>query len=260
LHAAAASSRQIGFLPTYGPGSKGSGSVRTQVAGVPRRRAAPKLGRPGEMIRVLVADDHRLFVQGLRRLMEDDLGMSVVVEAGSYAEVIQAVRTHALDVAVLDLSMPGRDGAEMIAHVKSLRPSLKIVVMTMHDEFVLVTRALRAGADAYMLKGCAAEECISVIRQVACGGRYVSPGIAERIVFASTQAPGDEPAHTRLTDREYKVFQMLIAGKRGAEIAQELSLSEKTVSAHKVHVLRKMNLSNRTELVVYAIKHQLVQM
>lgn len=210
------------------------------------------------MIRVLIADDHRIFLQGLRRLLADHDDMTVVAEASNYAEVISAVRTHDIDVAVLDLVMPGRDGAEMIARVKALKPGIKTVVMTMHKEEASVFRTMRAGTDAYILKDYAAEELFAVIRRVARGGRYLSPEIAEQIAMAVPRTTTAEPAHTRLTDREYKIFQMLVAGKRGSEIAQELSLSEKTVSTHKIHVLRKINVSNRTELVMYAIRHQLV--
>jgi DNA-binding NarL/FixJ family response regulator len=211
------------------------------------------------LIHLLIADDHKIYIQGLRRLLNDHADLKVVAEANNYAEVIQAVRTHPIDVAVLDLSMPGRDGPEMISHVRALRPSIKTVVMTMHREIPLVMRALRVGTDAYLLKDYAAETLIGVIRHVAAGGRHICPEIAERIALSVSQGNGGEPAHTRLTDREFKVFQMLVAGKRGSEIAQELSLSEKTVSTHKLHVLRKMNLSNRTELIVYAIKHELVK-
>jgi len=211
------------------------------------------------MIRLLIADDHRIFLQGLRRLLTDHSDLQVVAEAANYAEVIAAVRSRNLDVALLDLSMPGRDGAEMIGHVKALKPALKILVLTMHKEDALVMRALRAGTDGYMLKENAAEELVDVIRQLVRGGRYVCPEIAERIALAIPGGAREEAAHARLTEREYKVFQMLVTGKRGSEIAQELCLSEKTVSTHKAHVLRKMNLNNSAELIVYAVKHQLIQ-
>jgi DNA-binding NarL/FixJ family response regulator len=210
------------------------------------------------MIRLLIADDHRIFLQGLRRLLADHQDLTVVAEARNYAEVMNAVRHHELDVAVLDLSMPGRDGVEMISHVRVMKPSLKTLIMTMHMEESWVTRALRAGTDAYMIKDNAAEQLIEVIRRVARGERYVCPEVAERIAL-SLPLDGDGLAsHKRLTDREYKVFELLIAGKRGSEIARVLSLSSKTVSSHKAHLLRKMNMNNCTELVRYAIKHQLL--
>jgi DNA-binding NarL/FixJ family response regulator len=210
------------------------------------------------MIRTLIADDHRIFLQGLRRLLADYEDISVVAEASNCAEVVHAVQSLALDVVVLDLTMPGRDGAEMIAHIKSIRPSLKTLVMTMHKEEAFVMSSLRAGADGYALKDDAAEQLITAIRHVARGGRYLCTEIAERIAISIPMAGNGKPAHARLTEREYKVFRLLVAGKRGSEIAQELALSEKTVSTHKAHVLRKMHLNNRTELVMYAIKHRLI--
>jgi DNA-binding NarL/FixJ family response regulator len=210
------------------------------------------------MIRLLIADDHHLFRQGLKRLLADHTDMKVVAEAADGDQVIEAVRAQAIDVAVLDLSMPGRDGLDMIAQVKVLKPALHVLVLTMHGEESYVLRALRAGADGYMTKENAAEEMVEVVRRLAAGGKYVGPGIAERVAWRLAHYDRCEQPHTTLSARELKVFQMLVAGKRGAEIAQELSLSEKTVSTHKAHVLKKMNMTNSTELVLYAVKHQLV--
>lgn len=210
------------------------------------------------MVRLLIADDHPIFRQGLKRLLTDHDDFLVVAEAGDCAAAIAAVRSHELDVAVLDLSMPGRDGAGLISQVKKLRPYLKALVMTMHKDDAFVMSALRAGADGYVLKDDEPEQLITAIRQVARGGRYLCPEIAERIALLIPRGGNGQPAHTRLSDREYKVFRMLIEGKRGSEIAEALAVSEKTVSTHKAHLLRKMNLNNRTELIMYAIKHQLI--
>lgn len=210
------------------------------------------------MIRLLIADDHHLFRQGLKRLLSDHADMTVVAEAATVNEVSEAVRSQALDVAILDLTMPGRDGVDMIAHVKALKPTLHILILSMHGEESFVLRALRAGADGYMTKENAAEEMVSVIRRLAAGGKYVGPAIAERVAWRLAHYDSSEQPHTALSDRELKIFHLLVAGKRGGEIARELSLSEKTVSTHKAHVLKKMNMHNRTELVLYAIKHQLV--
>jgi DNA-binding NarL/FixJ family response regulator len=210
------------------------------------------------MIRLLLADDHLIFRQGVRRLLSDHEEFGIVAEAGAYGEVMQALRTQPVDLAILDLSMPGRDGIELIAHAKNLRPDLKVLVLTMHGEDPYVTQALRAGADGYMTKEHAAEDLVMVIRKLMQGGRYLSPAIAERLTLDLVKNPGGAPMHTRLSAREYKVFEMLVAGKRGSEIAQELSLSEKTVSTHKAHVLRKMNAGSSSDLVRYAIKHHLL--
>ncbi len=210
------------------------------------------------MIRLLVADDHKIFRQGLRRLLSDHDDLSLVAEAANYAEVIDALLSQEVDLSILDLSMPGRGGPALISHAKSLRPEMRILVMTMHGEEPFVSQALRAGADGYITKENAADELIQAIRRLVAGGRYVCQSVAEHLVRGIAEKTQDELMHTRLSFREFKIFEMLVAGKRGWEIAQELSLSEKTVSTHKAHVLHKMNATNRTELLLYAVKHQLV--
>ena len=212
------------------------------------------------MIRLLIADDHQIFRQGLVRLLADHDDMVVVAQAADSAGVIEAVRANPIDVLILDLSMPGRGGVELIAHSKAVRPGLRVLVMTMHGEEPYVTQALRAGAEAYMTKEDAADELTLCIRRVAGGGRYVSSAVAEGLALRIASHDDGEQRHSHLSEREYRIFEMLVAGKRGCEIARELSLSEKTVSTHKAHVLRKMNVTNRTELVLYAIRNQLVTM
>jgi DNA-binding NarL/FixJ family response regulator len=209
------------------------------------------------MIRLLIADDHQIFRQGLKRLLADQSDFVVVAEAATGSEAIEAARTHAIDVAILDLSMPGRDGVQMIGYLKAIQPTLKTLVMTMHGETTYVVQALRAGTDGYMTKENACDELAMAIRRLAAGGKYVCPLIAERVTLELVRNDS-EPIHAKLSQRERKVFEMLVAGKRGSDIAQELSLSAKTVSTHKTNVLKKMNAVNRTELVLYAIRHQLV--
>ena len=210
------------------------------------------------MIRLLLADDHQIFRQGLRRLLADHEDMSIAGEAASYADVIDVVRAQPIDVAVLDLSMPGRGGVELIGHAKSLQSEMRILVMTMHGEEPYISQTLRAGADGYITKENAADELVQAIRRVARGGRYICSSVAEQLALGIAGADHGERAHARLSGREYRIFEMLVAGKRGCDIAEELSLSEKTVSTHKAHVLQKMNVSNRTELLLYAVRHNLV--
>lgn len=210
------------------------------------------------MFRLLVADDHRMFREGVVRLLADDPQLTVAAEAATCAEALEAVRTQSIDLALIDLNMPGRGGPDLIAHLKSVDARLRILVVTMHGEETHVTHAMRAGADGYLTKEHAAEELLRAIRRVARGERYVCASVAERLALGIVAGDANEQPHSLLSEREYKVFEMLVAGKRGHEIADELSLSQKTVSTHKSHVLRKMNASNRTELVLYAIKHRLV--
>jgi DNA-binding NarL/FixJ family response regulator len=210
------------------------------------------------MINLLIADDHQIFRQGVRRLLSDHEDLAVVAEAGNYAEVLKALHEFRVDVAIVDITMPGRDGIELIAHIKSIQPHVRTLVLTMHAEDPYVSQALRAGTDGYMTKEHAADELVAVIRRVATGGRYVSPAIAERLALELVCHAGEGPSHTRLSRREYRVFELLVVGKRGSEIARELSLSEKTVSTHKAHVLRKMSAENASDLVRYAVRHHLV--
>lgn len=209
------------------------------------------------MIRLLIADDHLLFRQGLRRLLTDETDFEVVAEAANGAEAIEAVRSQAINVAILDLSMPGPGWAEMIKQVKAMSPHVCILVLTMHGEEAVVLAALKAGANGYVTKEDAADEVVTAIRKLAHGGRYVCRRVAESIAFGMSSPDDDKLLHARLSARELMILERLSAGKRGSEIASELSLSEKTVSTHKVNLLRKLNLSNNAELVVFAVNHGL---
>ena len=208
------------------------------------------------MIRLLIADDHQLFRQGLKRLLSDYVEMIGVDEAADVGEVMLAVRNQEIDVVILDLTMPGRDGVEMIAHVKAQKPLVKVLVLTMCGDESVVLRAVQAGANGYMTKENAAEDIVRAIRRVASGGKFVGSDMAERVAWQLMRFGG--PPHTSLSNREMKILNLLILGRRGADIAKELAVSPKTVSAHKANVLKKMNLNNRTELVLYAIKHGLL--
>ena len=210
------------------------------------------------MVRLLLADDHHVFREGLARLLRDHNDLDVVAEAANHVEVVSALRVHQVDMAVVDLSMPGRDGIEMIQHVKLIEPTIKILVLTMQGSDFAAVRALRAGADGYMTKDGAAADVVLAIRQIARGTRYICPSVAERLALGVAGNGDRRQAHEHLSEREFKIFEMLVAGKRGAEIASELSLSEKTVSTHKTHVLRKLALHSSSDLVRYAIRHQLI--
>jgi len=210
------------------------------------------------MVRLLIADDHRIFREGLACLLREHGDLDVIAEAGSDIDVLSALRVHQINLVVLDLSMPGRDGVELIAEIKAAHPHVRILVVTMQSSDVSALRALRAGADGYITKDNAAAEVTAAIRQIMRGARYVCPLVAERLALGAAGQPGRKQAHECLSEREFKIFEMLVAGKRGAEIASELALSEKTVSTHKANVLRKLDLHSGSDLVRYAIRHQLV--
>lgn len=211
------------------------------------------------MIDVLVADDHALFRQGVSRLLSDVQGLRVVAQVGTCNEALDAFRVHSIDLAIIDVEMPGRGGIDLIARLKDVNRALRVLVLTMHDEGSQVTRAMRAGADGYLTKENAAEELHRAIVRVMRGEKYLCSSVAERVALDMMSSSPNELPHTTLSEREFKVFELLVAGWRGREIAEEMKLSQKTVSTHKAHVLRKMNLTNGTELVRYALRNGLVK-
>lgn len=209
------------------------------------------------MIDVILVDDHSLFRQGLSRLLATAPDIRVVAEADGYAQAIDAIRLNRVDVLISDLSMPGRDGMDLIAHVKTLDPSIEILVLSMHDDAEHASRALKSGALGYMTKASTSDELFVAIRRVAGGRTYVDPSISEDVVLRFLHNGSEAPPHTSLSDREFRIFEMLVQCRTTFRIAQELSLSVKTVSTHKARLLRKMGLQHQGELVRYAIEHKL---
>jgi DNA-binding NarL/FixJ family response regulator len=209
------------------------------------------------VIRVLLADDHAIVRAGLKELLADTGDITVAGEATNGQEVMERVRGQDYDVAVLDMSMPGRSGIELIKQVKDEKPKLRILILTMHSEQQYAVRALKAGASGFLTKEAAADQLVAAIRKIAGGGAYVSPETAERLVLDA--APRAEAApHTLLSDREFQVLQMIAGGTTVGEIAKKLSLSVKTVSTHKTRILHKMGLANQAELIRYALEHKLL--
>jgi DNA-binding NarL/FixJ family response regulator len=209
------------------------------------------------MIRVVIADDHTIVREGLKQLLLAASDLEVAGEARDGHEVLEHVRNSDFDVLLLDMSMPGKSGMELIRQVKGEKPKLRILVLSMHAEHQYAVRAIKSGASGYLTKDSASRELVSAIRKVAGGGAFISPEVAEALALgAMPQAEG--PPHATLSDREYQVFRLLVAGKSVSDIAAELNLSAKTVSTHKARLMEKMALDNQAELVRYAIKHRLV--
>jgi len=209
------------------------------------------------MIRVLLADDHAIVRAGLKEILTDTGDIEVAGEAANGQEVLARVSAQDFDVAVLDLSMPGRNGIELIKLVKAEKPKLRILVLSMHSEEQYAVRALKAGASGYLTKESAADQLVAAIRRIAGGGAYVTPETAERLALGA--APRAEAAaHTLLSDREFQVFRMIARGASVTDIARELSLSVKTISTHKTRILGKMGLANQAELIRYALEHRLL--
>jgi DNA-binding NarL/FixJ family response regulator len=194
---------------------------------------------------------------GLKEILADTGDITVAAEATNGQEVMACVRGQEYDVAVLDMSMPGRSGIELIKQVKDAKPKLRILVLTMHSEEQYAVRALKAGASGFLTKEAAAEQLVAAIRRIAAGGAYVSPETAERLVLDTGPQAVAAP-HTLLSDREFQVLQMIAGGSTVGEIAKKLSLSVKTVSTHKTRILNKMGLANQAELIRYALEHKLL--
>jgi len=210
------------------------------------------------LIRIVIADDHAIVRAGLKRVVEEVPDLQVVGEAADGTEVMQRVRELEFDVLVLDLSMPGRSGMELIKLVKSERPRLRILVLSMHQESQYAVRAIKSGASGYLSKDSAPEQLEQALRKIAAGGAYVSAEVAEQLALGAM--PHSEAApHAALSDREFQVFRMLVAGTSVTEIASELHLSVKTVSTHKAKLMQKLGVHNQSDLVRYAIKHGLAE-
>jgi DNA-binding NarL/FixJ family response regulator len=209
------------------------------------------------MTRVLIADDHALVRDGLRHILKGASGFEVVGEANDGVSTIALIRSNAADVLVLDLSMPGRNGVELIKQIKEEKPALRILVLTMHAEQQYAVRAFKAGASGYLTKESASAELVTAVSKVASGGVYVSLAMAERFA-QSLNEPADTLPHQRLSDREFDVFRRLAAGQTLTEIATELCVSSKTVSTYKTRILEKMQMPHEAALVRYALRHKLL--
>ena len=209
------------------------------------------------MIKVLIADDHTVVRQGLKQILSEDPQLTVVGEAADGNEVLTALETLRVDALVLDITMPGRNGLDVLKEVKRKRPTLPVLVLSMHPEDQFAIRILRAGAAGYITKESAPEELVGALRKVCSGGKYVSPQLAEKLaVFIEDKTT--RPLHEKLSDREFEVLRMLALGKTVTEVAEELLLSVKTVSTYRSRVLEKMKMTSNADLTRYALQNDLM--
>ena len=212
------------------------------------------------MIRILVADDHGIVHRGLRQIVAEQPDMTVAGEARTGQEALALAQAKRFDAVVLDISMPGRGGLDVLKELKHLHPRLPVLVLSMHPEEQYAIRALRLGASGYMTKESAPEELIGAIRRIVAGGRYVSASLAETLAggLMQTDRLHDRPPHEALSDREYLVMRLIASGKTATEIADELALSIKTISTYRARILEKMGMKNNAELMLYALRSRLV--
>jgi DNA-binding NarL/FixJ family response regulator len=209
------------------------------------------------MVRILIADDHAIVREGLKQIVSETADLVIADEASTGQEVIEKVRKNEYDVVVLDISIPGRDGLDILKQIKKEKPYLPVLVLTIHPEKQYAVRALNLGAAGYLTKESVPDELITALRRISAGRKYISPSLAEILAF-KMERNADRPLHDILSDREYQVMLMIASGKRLKEIAEELCLSVKTISTYRSRVLEKMGMKNNAELTHYAIKQQLV--
>jgi DNA-binding NarL/FixJ family response regulator len=210
------------------------------------------------MIRLLICDDHAIVRKGLRQLFSLIDDIEVVGEANNGGDVLDALRRMPVDIVLMDMTMPGICGEDLIARIRAHYPTQAILVLSMHDEAQVAQRALRAGAAGYLTKDSEPEVLLAAIRRVVKGGNFIDPSIAEQLVF---QASGQQaaPSHGALSSREYQVLCLLARGRSVNDIAMELSISNKTVSTHKARLMEKMGFASNAALIRYAVAHGLVE-
>jgi len=210
------------------------------------------------MIEVLIADDHTIVREGLKKILAETADIIATGEASNGQEVLSKIRTHRYDVVLLDISLPGRSGLDVLKQIKSEQPKLPILVLSMYPEEQYGVRVLRAGASGYLTKESAPDELIGAIRRVSTGRKYISPSLAERLAY-NLGIDSEKQPHETLSDREYEVLCMIAAGKTVKEIANEMSLSVKTISTYRARILEKMNMKTNAELTHYAIQNGLLK-
>jgi two-component system invasion response regulator UvrY len=209
------------------------------------------------MIRLLIADDHAIFREGLKHILAECPDVKIADEAKNGNEVLDKIWNAKYDMVLLDISMPGMSGIEVLKQLRIERPKLPVLVLSMHPEEQYAIRVLRAGASGYLTKESAPDELITAIRKISQGGKYITSSLAERLAV-EMDIDSEKPLHELLSDREYQVLRVIAAGKTIKQIAEDLSLSIKTVSTYRGRIMEKMKMKTNAELIHYAIKHQLL--
>lgn len=209
------------------------------------------------MIRVLVADDHSVVRRGVRQILREEFDSVEVGEAGDSRQLETLLRQAHWDLLILDITLPGKSGLEVLQEVKRSYPGLKVLILSMHPEDQFAIRMLKAGAAGYLTKERAPEELVLAVKRVLSGRRYLTESLAETLA-GYVEAQEKVPLHAALSDREFQVLRMLASGKSLSEMAEELALSVKTISTYRTRILEKMNMKSNAELIHYAVKNGLV--
>jgi two-component system, NarL family, invasion response regulator UvrY len=210
------------------------------------------------MIHILLVDDHTLFREGLKQILGKYPDLQVMDETATGHEALEKIASQNYTVIILDISMPGLSGWDILKEIKRIKPDIAVLILSMHPEDQYAVRMLKAGAAGYVCKESAAEELVTAIRKVASGGKYVSAAVAEQLAFAVDRGT-DKPPHELLSNREFQVMCMLASGRALKEIAEELCLSEKTVTTYRARILEKLQLRNNVELAYYVLQNRLLE-
>lgn len=208
------------------------------------------------MIRVITVDDHAVVRRGLKQIIEEESDMKVVNEAGNGRDAISVIRQTSCDVVILDISLPGLGGIEVLRHIRHEYPNLPVLIMSMHEEKQYAFRVIKAGASGYLMKDSIPEELINAIRRIIAGGKYISPSFSEALI--QEQELSETPLHEKLSDREFQIMCMIARGKALKDIGEVLFISGKTVSTYRTRILEKMKMKTNAEIVSYALKHELI--
>lgn len=210
------------------------------------------------ILKICIADDHAIFREGLKQIIAGTANMVVAGEAADATEMLDKVRQGDYDLAILDISLPGRSGLDILIEIKALKPKLPVLILSMHPEEQYALRALKSGASGYLTKGSSSQELLAALRKISLGKKYVSDSLAEALA-CRLGADTDRPLHEQLSDREFQVMRMIAAGTTPKRIAEQLMISIKTVNTYRTRVLQKMNATCNADLTRYALEHSLLQ-
>jgi two-component system invasion response regulator UvrY len=210
------------------------------------------------MVKILIADDHPVVRRGLKQVLEEHKGLAVTAEAEDGVETLSKVRSGDFDVVLLDISMPGRNGLEILQELKRERPDLKVLVLSMHSEEDYAMLAIRQGASGYLTKASAPEELVSAVRKVCAGHTYVTPALAEQLAESLGKMRGEPLPHEKLSPREFQVMRMIASGKSIKQISGELFINARTASTYRSRILGKMRMKTNADLIRYAMRNMLV--